>query len=262
MPNVHESPADPNPEVKTCTKCGETKPHADYSRLKATGKLVAWCKACKSAATRAWVRGNPDRAKERARIWAAENPEQSKAIKRRYYHRHADKVAEYRRNRYEEGGGREYFAAYRAARREAMLEYKAAYNKEHAEERREKAVAHYAANREAIRARAKELFAADPHKYLVMRAKSHHRRRQRLAATPCTLTADEWAEILRLQDNRCAACRKKFNRRRPPCKDHIVPVSQGGGMTLENIQACCRSCNSIKYTKTIDYRGLLPGFLA
>lgn len=36
--------------------------------------------------------------------------------------------------------------------------------------------------------------------------------------------------------------------------DHVVPVSRGGKNTISNLQPLCRSCNSTKGTKTIDYR--------
>lgn len=36
--------------------------------------------------------------------------------------------------------------------------------------------------------------------------------------------------------------------------DHIVPIHLGGGNKLMNLQTLCRSCNSWKSTKIIDYR--------
>lgn len=36
--------------------------------------------------------------------------------------------------------------------------------------------------------------------------------------------------------------------------DHVVPLAAGGPNTPDNLQVLCVSCNSIKHTKTIDYR--------
>ena len=37
--------------------------------------------------------------------------------------------------------------------------------------------------------------------------------------------------------------------------DHVLPASLGGEDELDNYQPLCRSCNSSKGTKTIDFRG-------
>jgi hypothetical protein len=36
--------------------------------------------------------------------------------------------------------------------------------------------------------------------------------------------------------------------------DHIVPIHYGGENKISNLQTLCRSCNSWKSTKTIDFR--------
>lgn len=73
-----------------------------------------------------------------------------------------------------------------------------------------------------------------------------HKRRALYKETPCTLTLKQWEKIIESQNNRCAICGKRFCKSRPPTKDHIIPLSKGGGLTFENVQALCVSCNSSK----------------
>jgi len=49
-----------------------------------------------------------------------------------------------------------------------------------------------------------------------------------------------------MQDNRCYECHKEFGHNLKPTKDHIIPVTRGGGLTFGNIRALCGSCNSSK----------------
>ena len=48
---------------------------------------------------------------------------------------------------------------------------------------------------------------------------------------------------------RCLCCGAKNNL----TIDHIVPISKGGKTAPENLQTLCRSCNSSKQQKEIDY---------
>lgn len=83
-----------------------------------------------------------------------------------------------------------------------------------------------------------------------------HKRRDHLRRTPCTLTFEQWQKILKYQKNKCVGCNKKFTKRRPPTRDHIIPISKGGGLTYENVQALCLSCNSRKRDK-IDHNKII-----
>ena len=66
-------------------------------------------------------------------------------------------------------------------------------------------------------------------------------------------TESEWLDLCRKYDYRCLCCREQ----KPLTQDHIVPLSKGGQNCIDNIQPLCKSCNSKKGTKTIDYRGLI-----
>lgn len=85
-------------------------------------------------------------------------------------------------------------------------------------------------------------------------ARANHRRRLLNKQIPATLTADEWQGILEQQGYRCVACGVEFSEVVPPTRDHVIPVTKGGALTVDNCQALCKSCNSSKRDKETDYR--------
>lgn len=77
-------------------------------------------------------------------------------------------------------------------------------------------------------------------------ARKNHRRRARKAdnlGDGCT--PEEWSLILRSHKNRCADCGVSGNILKL-CRDHIIPVAQGGPDMPHNLQPLCRPCNSRK----------------
>jgi hypothetical protein len=74
-------------------------------------------------------------------------------------------------------------------------------------------------------------------------------RAQQLKANGGSHTPNEWRLLCALYNWRCADCGKK----RPLTKDHVIPVVQGGGDDISNVQPLCRSCNSSKNGQAMRY---------
>lgn len=64
-------------------------------------------------------------------------------------------------------------------------------------------------------------------------------------------TLEEWEALCKKYDYLCLACKKHGLEL---TVDHVIPISRGGKDTIDNIQPLCRSCNSKKNNKHIDYR--------
>lgn len=67
-------------------------------------------------------------------------------------------------------------------------------------------------------------------------------------------TWEQWQEVKSKYGNMCLCCKQTGVEL---CADHIIPVSKGGSNDISNIQPLCRSCNSRKHAKTIDFRFLI-----
>lgn len=68
-----------------------------------------------------------------------------------------------------------------------------------------------------------------------------------------THTFAEWNELKKFYSYMCLCCKQQ----EPSIKlteDHVVPIRLGGTNDISNIQPLCQSCNSLKWTKIIDYR--------
>jgi 5-methylcytosine-specific restriction endonuclease McrA len=78
-------------------------------------------------------------------------------------------------------------------------------------------------------------------------------RRAREMGSVGTVTAQEWEALKEMYGYTCLCCGK----REPEIElthDHVKPLAIGGENTISNSQPLCRSCNSVKGVKHIDYR--------
>lgn len=65
--------------VKTCTKCGETKPVLEFYLHRGTKDgRTTYCAACQRAASRAWTAANAERVRERNAEYVASHPKETR----------------------------------------------------------------------------------------------------------------------------------------------------------------------------------------
>ena len=118
---------------------------------------------------------------------------------------------------------------------------------------------YYEANKAAINAAAKIWAKNNPEKYKLGIANWRKRNRCRVNISleryrdkkyqnVTTLTYSDWLQILDYFNGRCAYCLGRFSVLE---LEHLIPVSKGGGTTIENIVPACRSCNARKHNRPI-----------
>lgn len=216
---------------KTCNKCGETKPVAEFSKdsSKRDG-LRSHCKECVRISAAAYYATNSEDRKAYTANWRAANPEKAKASK----------------------------DAYRAANHEKIKANKAARYAANPEKARAAAVAYYAANPEKRRAASAAYRAANP----VMtrstiaawqaanpEAVRIHRQNRRARETEAggRLSKGLAVKLYKLQRGKCACCGLPLGD--DYHLDHIMPLALGGTNTDDNMQLLRKLCNLQKHAK-------------
>lgn len=118
---------------------------------------------------------------------------------------------------------------------------------DHPEQVRQQSKEYYRKNKDKENSRLKKWQIENKEKFNNALRNSQYKRRSK---TIGSFSEEEWKQLCEKYNNMCLCCGRKVNLTR----DHVVPLSVGGLNVIENIQPLCRSCNSKKKAKTIDYR--------
>lgn len=84
---------------------------------------------------------------------------------------------------------------------------------------------------------------------LASSANTHARRRAGIGES--VISAIEWQQIMNNTDWKCVYCQISLTPKNRSL-DHIIPLSKGGQHHIDNLVACCRTCNSKKGNKKVS----------
>lgn len=89
--------------MKTCTKCGLTKPISDFGKhAKTRDRLQCHCKQCIKENTAKWAANNPEKVKENNAKWYSVNSEKAKSYSANWRSANKDRVIANRAKYYSE----------------------------------------------------------------------------------------------------------------------------------------------------------------
>lgn len=221
--------------MKTCTRCGATKPLGDFHRrAKARDGRNAACKECICAERRAYTAQHPDRLAEQRRTYMRDPKKREAHIARA--------------------------RAWRAANPERML----AYREEYEETNRERRKAFKRSAWPRYKARADAWVAANRDKERAKNSRFRERNRDLLAEAQRRRRVDrlglrvEDVDLESLWTGICPLCGGEMDGRltwpHPLSKsvDHIMPLALGGTHERHNLQWAHLRCNVSKGARLIE----------
>lgn len=165
----------------------------------------------------------------------AECKECSAALSRKYHQSHRKEQAE---------AGRKYRQSHKREEVKRHSEYRLSHKIEITEKDRK----YYQSHKIEESERSRKYGLTEKGK--LSRKRRNHNRRTLMRNIQATLTVEQWSKILIIQKNKCNICGKRFSITLPSTIDHIIPLSKGGTLVFENVQALCRSCNCSKGAKS------------
>lgn len=239
---------------KKCTKCHKLLCVGNFTKDKRLKSgLMSKCKACGSVDNKKWRQQNKEYNAARKRAWNEAHVEHNKEVMRKYRQRNAGRIKTYNRQRYltyverERARGRAYYHQ----NRERQMLLKRVRRQSESVKKAESAAwkAYYIANRNYLNQQVIRWGRNNPRR----RAAIEATRRTRKTLAGGSYTIQEWLDLCAKYEYRCLCCGKQEPEIRLAA-DHIMPVAMGGSSNIDNIQPLCKSCNSSKGPKLIDFR--------
>jgi hypothetical protein len=218
-------------QKKICATCGEPKALSEFTKEKSSPDGYRYsCAECRKAQAREYYRVNKERYIENAKNWRKQNPEKTKIARKQSRQRNKEKSSIYSK-------------LYRLLHRDQNNERKLKWyhnNKEKAAESKKRYLEQHPNQQREWRAK-------NPDKVVVYT----ENRRARIKGNGGTYTLDEWKSLCDRYGNKCLRCGRSDVKLTP---DHVMPIAKGGSNSIDNIQPLCRSCNSWKNARYMDFR--------
>ncbi len=221
---------------KRCTVCGEVKLRTEFYAVRARPNGVRpACKECCKAATRASSAG-----------YYQAHKDEIKAASLAYYqaNRAACNAKRLQRDRDNKGDANARKAAWAQANREKVRIANREWTARNYEHVKAKNSQWNRANPEKLVARSLRFARNHPQWKRDVDAAFHASRR---AAPGRGVSRAQWTEVRLAAVGMCCYCGKTAQL----TMDHIDPIAKGGEHDVDNIAACCRSCNSSKNDTTL-----------
>lgn len=222
------------------SECG-WKPTSEFAHARLLGTPIgdgykSRCRDCWNAQKRAERAENPEEHRKTAHRYVDANKEHIRNLKRSHQKANPEKYQE-ALHKYREIHREQINANARERRQQDLEHYREIGRKsreKHAEERN-------AYQREYGKAnRAKLTLYTNNRRVKKLKAEGSH-------------TDEQWQELKTFYSFKCLCC----GRQEPAIKltrDHVIPLTQGGSDSIDNIQPLCARCNSKKNYRNIDYR--------
>lgn len=255
-----------NTPLKQCTKCGEIKPLAEFSKdKKGVNGTRAHCKVCQSRMGAEYRAENKEVISERKRRYRLEhpevqreyrarNPDKIREQRKRYCAQYAEQLREKRRKHYADNAEtyRERARQYHRDNTDAENERKQRYRANNPEKVREKNRKYreesrwFEKNKEYMR----QWVYDNPEKVRVYHSRYVAKRR----SLPDTLTDAEWQGTLAHFNGCCAVCGRPVGLWHTLAADHWVPLSspECPGTVAWNMVPLCHGdggCNNSKHAR-------------
>lgn len=211
--------------MKTCTRCGESKPLTKFSkRSSSRDGLRTNCKACANiysaahreqarARTAQWCKDNPERHKANSSKWRAANRDKERKRHAKYSAENPDKV---------KAGNAKWYAKNPDIRKAACARWRA----ENADRHKAYQAKYRAENADAYRA---------------------YDQNRRASESGGKLSPGLAERLIKLQRGKCACCKQPLGD--DYHLDHIMPLTLGGSNEDSNMQLLRAKCNLNKSAK-------------